>query len=128
MRENLQGENLHHFFYQRRVYRQAHERMFKNHVGLVAPVPIQPHRDLHAHMFYGPPKPTRGQMSAVMEILDATPVEDRTGYWGALATAEFFRAEAEVQTPRIAERSERIANHLERQLGFIAVEAIDYAA
>jgi hypothetical protein len=101
------------------------EKRFRNNRGLIIKMDVQAHRDLHHELFYGPPKPTRSQMHELVDILDSTPREQRLGTWGIEAAIQYFYEQAETHTsPRIAGRSERIGNHLTKQLGFIAVEGI----
>lgn len=101
------GVNLHHVIWMRRDYKTSLEKRFRN--SLVIPMPIAIHADLH-HNLYPPPKPERDVMFGILDVVETnlSPVENlhtTIEYLGSLET----RA------------TDRLANHLTRQLGYIAL-------
>lgn len=98
--------NRHHTFWMRRDYKTPIERAFRNHHGLVIPVDVDVHAELHANL-YPPPKPHRELMLGILNNLEeynlANPLD------GLEITIDYLE-------------TGRIRKHLIQQLGFLAVE------
>ncbi len=58
----MQGENLHHVFWERRAYKTPIEKLARNLGGLVIRVDIDNHNELHA-VLPPPPKPPHEVLS-----------------------------------------------------------------
>lgn len=56
--------NLHHVMHYRRWYKSNAEKMFRNMSGLVLPLNVGVHNDLHATV-PPPPKPSRGMIERI---------------------------------------------------------------
>lgn len=103
------GEDRHHLFYESRFYKQGLEQQFRNYKGLVIPIDIEVHRELHTTL-YPPLRPTTVNMLGCMDYLD-------TEGYNASNSIDYFKDHA-VGNQRA---NIRIADHLERQLGFIVL-------
>lgn len=112
--------NRHHVFHSKRWYRHGFERTnFRNHKGLLVPMPIELHKDLHANV-PPPPKPLRWMMHQCIEVLDATAPTEHA--WGVLAAQEYFYDLADSYRTGEADIAHRIANNLSQQLGYITLK------
>ncbi len=64
--------NQHHVLWQRTSYRASHEKALRTHRGLVVPMDIGIHKDLHARV-PTPPKPDHRLVCGSLEMLDDLP-------------------------------------------------------
>lgn len=65
----MRNWNRHHVIFQRASYKTSVEREFRNHKGLLVPMSLSEHGDLH-HRIQPPPKPSRGQILGAVAFLD----------------------------------------------------------
>ena len=117
-----EGENYHHVFFEKNLYKGSFEKMFRNHVGLVLPLNEEVHSYLH-RIVPPPPKPLREEMADCMEF-----IRDRdkwnhldNPYWGIEATMQYFVYRG-ADKPEHEERCHDIRHNLAQQIGIMAHE------
>lgn len=110
--------NEHHIWYQRRNYKTGFEKNLRYHRGFVIPISILDHRELHANLFLGPPKPNKPQIEGLLQSLGVfTPVSGgRTAH--IEQAIEFFDGHIDNQGD-MGDNALEIASHLESQLIYI---------
>lgn len=116
------NEDYHHVFWEARDYKTTHERMFRNHVGLVLPVDKQVHSYLH-YVVPPPPKFTKNEMGDCVDFVKQSQEHD-TGdnrFWGAEAVMR-FTVFTEMDAPHTSERMHDIRWNLAQQIGIMAGE------
>jgi hypothetical protein len=114
------GENYHHLFFHKPLYKSAFEKQFRNSVGLVIPEKIPVHDYLHM-VVPPPPKFTKNEMGDCLEFLqqskDSVDTENR--FWGAEAVMR-YTVFMEADSPEVGERMHDIRWNLAKQIGVMA--------
>lgn len=112
------GVNEHHLWYFRRRYKTEVEKKLRSHRGFVIPVNVLDHRDLHANLFEGPPKPNKPQAEGLLQRVGGFVVAEgaRTAY--IEQAVDFFYGHADNQGD-MGDNALDIALHLEQQLIYI---------
>lgn len=113
--------NSHHLWYQRSQYRKCHEKRFRNTPGFVVPTTVPVHNQLHAELFYGPPKPKKNEMADLVDYVegDVHPSLKVDRFWGAEAAMKFFIIQ-EFDNEEYTERYQATRTHLARQIGILS--------
>ena len=104
--------NSHHTFWTRASYKTSLEKALRNHDGLVVPLLVPVHRELHAHID-PPPKPDKRLIISSLEFLDDLPLSTLTN------EPETISALAEHYSSLRNGLATRIGKHLCRQLVYI---------
>lgn len=120
-----QGESRHHIFWKEDEYSGRVNKGFREHPGLIVPLPsIQIHDGLHKSLPIPPPKPLRNEMLDCTDLLSITPDPIKTDItWGVKLAAQFFGNLA-VEENRHARRQQAIADHLTTQLNYLLMNAL----
>jgi hypothetical protein len=93
----------------RRDYKTPIERAFRNHHGLVVPVSLEAHAELHANL-YPPPKPHRELMLGILNNLEEYNLSNPLD--GIEATIDYLE-------------TGRIRKHLILQIGYLTLGVRD---
>lgn len=104
--------NRHHAFFTRCWYKTPQERALRSHKGLIVPMWVPIHKDLHAEV-QAPPKPNARVLAQSLHYLDSLPevvTNDPVRCIGELAEYLYTR------TDKLAER---IGENLAKQLVYI---------
>lgn len=112
------GTNEHHIWYFRRLYKSEFEKNLRYHRGFVIPINVLDHRDLHANLFMGPPKPNKPQIYGLLQSIGEFALEEgaRTAY--VERAVDFFNGHAD-NPSHMGDNALEIASHLEQQLIYI---------
>jgi len=106
------GHNMHHALWTLASYKTSLEKALRNHTGLIVPLGLQEHRELHAHID-PPPKPDKRLILSSLEFLDDLPLSTLTN------EPETIRAYSEHLFTERSGLATRIGKHLVRQLTYI---------
>lgn len=104
--------NHHHALWNRVWYKTSLEKALRNHDGLVVPLLIPEHRELHANID-APPKPDRRLIISSLEFLDDLPASTLTN------EPETIAAYSEHLFAQRNGLATRIGKNLVRQLVYI---------
>lgn len=113
--------NRHHLFFERNSYKSVLQLAFRDTVGLVIPVPVHAHQELHA-VLKPPLMPSAAMMAGCIKRLSEVDPALASGdpFYGLYAAAEFLINYAElVPDAALATRAQRISRHLELQAGIL---------
>lgn len=106
--------NQHHVLWQRTSYRASHEKALRTHRGLVVPMDIGVHKDLHARVPI-PPKPDHRLVCGSLEMLDDLPRDVLNNPPGTVdAYAEWLMAQKRGLATRLGKNLLRQAVFIER--------------
>lgn len=104
--------NAHHTHWNRAWYTTSLEKTLRSHEGLVVPMYLQDHKDLHANIM-APPKPDKATILGALSMLDDLPqtvlsnppecIAELAEYYGSLRKGN----------------ATRLAKSLNKQLHFI---------
>lgn len=114
------GENYHHLWFHKPDYRSKAEKEFRNHKGLVLPLPIPVHDYLHM-IVSAPPKFKKQEMEDCLYFVEQSEEQDNTGnkFWGAEAVMR-YTVFLEMDNPAVAERAHDIRWNLAQQIGIMS--------
>lgn len=104
--------NHHHVLWNRVWYKTSLERALRSHDGLVVPILVPVHKELHANID-APPKPDRDLIIGSLEMLDDLPQSVVTN---PLETVNTY---AEWLLARQAKLAGRIGANLMRQIPYL---------
>jgi len=106
--------NQHHVLWNRTAYKQSHEKALRTHRGLVVPMDIGVHKDLHARVPI-PPKPDHRLVCGSLEMLDDLPRDVLNNPPGTVdAYAEWLMAQKRGLATRLGKNLLRQAVFIER--------------
>lgn len=106
------GYNRHHCLWARNHYKTSLEKALRNHDGLVVPLLVPIHRELHAHID-PPPKPDKRLIMGSLEFLDDLLLSTLTN------EPDTIRAYSEYLFEQKMGLATRIGKNLVRQLVYI---------
>ncbi len=123
------GESRHHVFWEEDFYKGRIKKRFREHCGLIIPVPLaHTHRKLHKAIAVPPPQPYRDDMIDCTDFLDAHRPDELGAdiVWGIRLATHFFRDLAMSATDESfrTRQQQTIADHLARQLHYITMSAL----
>ena len=115
--------NRHHTIFEKRWYRTHQEQVFRNLSGLVLPLHIQAHEELHAQVA-PPPKPSRPFMEQIAEF--AHDVYEQDDYEAFYRIAHFIGDVANSSwSPERADEAFRIHENFMQQSQFIEAGRVE---
>jgi len=103
---------MHHALWTRTSYKTSLEKALRNHQGLIVPLLVPVHKELHARID-PPPKPDKRLIIGSLEMLDDLPLSMLTN------EPETITAYSEWLLEQRDGLATRIGKHLVRQLVFI---------
>lgn len=108
----MESSSRHHVLFEKRWYHTPLEKHVRNHYGLLVPMYLQPHRELHANV-QPPPKPNQRLLLATAELLDNLPNSTLAN------PPQVVLAVAEDMLGRDDKLAQRIGHNLLEQSGYI---------
>jgi hypothetical protein len=115
--------NFHHVMWERRYYQTSAERRYRQIGGLVLPLEVSWHDELHANI-RPPLKPCRTLIDHTLEYAHEQTSPDMYKRFEELSN--FFSGVAmDDQRPNIADQALRIANNMQLQAAFIFLGGVE---